>query len=59
MHETSRAALAEMAQGRTLDEYIALVWASRYPHTMPASSPGWPYAPSAGVEQPSKLRKVK
>ena len=59
MHETSRAALAEMAQGRTQDEYIALVWASRYPHTMPASSPGWPYAPSAGVEQPSKLRKVK
>jgi hypothetical protein len=59
MHETSRAALAEMAQGRTQDEYIALVWASRYPHPMPASSPGWPYAPSAGVEQPSKLRKVK
>ena len=59
MHETSRAALAEMAQGRTQDEYISLVWASRYPHPMPASSPGWPYAPSAGVEQPSKLRKVK
>ena len=59
MHESSRAALAEMAQGRTQDEYIALVWASRYPHPMPASSPGWPYAPSAGIEQPSKLRKVK
>jgi hypothetical protein len=60
LHETSaREALAEMRQGRTQDEYIALVWASRYPHPMPASSPDWPYAPSAGVEQPSKLRKIK
>ena len=59
MHETSRAALAEMAQGRTQADYIALIWAQRYPHPMPASSPGWPYAPSAGIEQPSKLRKVK
>lgn len=58
-HETSRAALAEMAQGRTQDEYIALVWASRYPHPMPPASQGWPYKASAGVEQPSKLRKVK
>ena len=60
MLETSaREALAEMRQGRTQDEYIALVWASRYPHPMPASSPVWPYTQSAGVEQPSKLRKVK
>ena len=60
LHETSaREALAEMRQSRSPDEYIALVWASRYPPPMPASSPGWPYAPSAGIEQPSKLRKVK
>ena len=59
MHESSRAALAEMAQGRTQDEYIALVWASRYPHASPAASGGWPYRASAGIEQPSKLRKVK
>jgi hypothetical protein len=36
LHETSaREALAEMRQGRSTDEYIALVWASRYPHPMP------------------------
>ena len=55
----AREALAEMAQGRTQDDYIALIWASRYPHPMPAASGGWPYRASAGVEQPSKLRKVK
>lgn len=60
LHETSaREALAEMRQGRSIEEYIALVWASRYAHPMPASSPGWPYRASAGIEQPSKLRKVK
>ena len=59
MHETSRAALAEMAQGRTQADYISLIWASRYPHPSPASSSGWPFKPSCGVEQPSKLRKVK
>ena len=60
LHETSaREALAEMRQGRTQDEYIALVWASRYPHPLPASSLDWPYQASAGIEQPSKLRKVK
>ena len=60
LHETSaREALAEMRQGRTQDEYIALVWASRYPHPMPPSSLAWPCTPSAGVEHPSKLRKIK
>ena len=61
LHETSaREALAEMRQGRSTKEYIALVWASRYPHPMPAASGGWPYVPSAGlVEMPSKVRKIK
>jgi hypothetical protein len=60
LHETSaREALAEMRQGRTEAEYLALVWASRYPHPMSPSSLAWPYAPSAGIEQPSKLRKIK
>jgi len=59
-HESSaRIALAELAQGRTQDEYIALVWAQRYPHPSPAASTGWPFKPSCGIEQPSKLRKVK
>jgi hypothetical protein len=55
----AREALAEMAQGRTQDDYIALIWAQRYPHPMPAASGGWPYRASAGIEQPSKLRKIK
>ena len=56
----AREALAEMRQGRSTEEYIALVWASRYPHPMPAASGGWPYQPSAGlVEMPSKVRKIK
>ena len=56
---SARIALAELAEGRTQDDYISLVWAQRYPHPSPASSSGWPFKPSCGVEQPSKLRKVK
>lgn len=59
-HETSRAALAEMAQGRTQEDYIALIWSQRYPHPSPAASTGWPYLPTSGlVEMPSKVRKIK
>ena len=59
-HEsTARAALAELAEGRTLEDYITLVWAQRYPHPSPAASTGWPFKHSTGIEQPSKLRKVK
>ena len=58
-HESSaRIALAELAQGRTQDEYIALVWAQRYPSSSFAASPGWPFKHSCG-EVPSKLRKIK
>ena len=56
---SAREALAEMAQGRTQDEYIALVWSQRYPTPSPAASTGWPYQASAGLSQPSKLRKIK
>ena len=56
---SARIALSELADGRTLDDYVSLVWAQRYPHPSPASSSGWPFKPSCGVEQPSKLRKVK
>jgi hypothetical protein len=59
-HESSaRIALAELAQGRTQDEYIALVWAQRYPNSSSAASTGWPFKHSEGIEQPSKLRKIK
>jgi len=59
IESSARIALAELAQGRTRDEYIALVWAQRYPSSSSAASTGWPFKSSAGVEQPSKLRKVK
>jgi hypothetical protein len=55
---SAREALAEMAQGRTQDEYVALVWSQRYPHASPAASTGWPYRASTGVMQHSKLRKI-
>ena len=59
MHETSRAALAEMAQGRTQADYIALIWAQRYPHPSPAASGGWPFKPSVGLDMFSNVRKIK
>lgn len=39
---SARQALAELAYGKTLEEYIALVWAQRYPSPNPPSSNGWP-----------------
>ena len=58
LHETSaREALAEMAQGRTRDEYIDLIWAQRA-QVSRASSDGWPYRPSVGLVE-SKLRAIK
>ena len=59
IESSARIALAELAEGRTQDDYVSLVWAQRYPHPSPASSTGWPFKPSCGVEQPSKLRKIK
>ena len=58
IESSARAALAEMAHGRTQDEYIALVWAQRYPHKSPPASNGWPYRASVGLVE-SKLRKIK
>lgn len=59
-HESSaRASLSELAENRTAEEYITLIWASRYPTPSPAASPGWPYEPSAGLVQSSKIRKIK
>jgi len=55
---SAREALAEMAEGRTQDEYIALVWSQRYPNASPDASKGWPFKHSEGVEEPSKLRKI-
>ena len=56
---SARIALAELAEGRTQDDYVSLVWAQRYPHPSPAASTGWPFKHSTGVIEQSKLRKVK
>jgi hypothetical protein len=56
---SSRKMLEELIEScETLEHYLDAVWAQRA-QTTPASSTGWPYQPSEGVEQPSKLRKIK
>jgi hypothetical protein len=42
----------------TIEHYLDAIWAQRA-QTMPAASNGWPFKHSEGVEQPSKLRKIK
>ena len=57
-HESSaRLALAELAEGRTLEEYITLVWAQRYAIPSPHSSNGWPFKRDNG--RVAKLKAVK
>ena len=58
--ETSaRQMLAELIEScETIEHYLDAIWAQRV-QTTPAASNGWPFKPSCGVEQPSKLRKVK
>lgn len=55
----ARAILAELAEGRSQEAYIDLIWAQRYPKPSHAPSNGWPYRSQAGFIQTSKLRKVK
>ena len=55
----ARAILHELREGRSEAEYIDAMWGQRYPTTSPPASAGWPYKPSAGVEEPNKLRKIK
>ena len=56
---SSRKMLEELIDScETLEHYLDAVWAQRA-QTTPASSTGWPYQASAGIEQPSKLRKIK
>ena len=42
----------------TLDHYLDVIWRQRGRDAR-ASSNGWPFRHSDGVEQPNKLRKVK
>jgi len=50
--------LAELAEGRSSSEYVDMIWTQR-DQADRVSSNGWPFKYSEGVEQPSKLRKVK
>jgi len=54
----ARRILAELAEGRSSSEYVDMIWTQRN-HADRVSSNGWPFKRSDGVEQPSKLRKVK
>lgn len=54
----ARRILAELAEGRSSSEYVDMIWTQRGQANC-ASSNGWPFKRSEGVEQPSKLRKVK
>ena len=58
--ETSaRQMLEELIEScETIEHYLDAIWAQRA-QTMPAASNGWPFKPSEGIEQPSKLRKIK
>ena len=58
--ETSaRKMLAELIEScETIEHYLDAIWAQRA-QTTPAASTGWPFKSSCGIEQSSKLRKVK
>jgi len=56
---SSRKMLEELIEScETIEHYLDAVWAQRA-QTTPAASTGWPFKPSEGIEQPSKLRKIK
>ena len=56
---SSRKMLEELIEScETLEHYLDAVWAQRA-QTTPAASNGWPFTPSQGIEQPSKLRNIK
>jgi len=54
----ARRILAELAEGRSSSEYVDMIWTQRG-QVANASSTGWPFKSSSGIEQPSKLRKIK
>ena len=56
---SSRQMLAELIEScETIEHYLDAIWAQRA-QTTPAASTGWPFKSSTGVEQSSKLRKIK
>jgi hypothetical protein len=58
-HDENRRILADLLDNcETLDHYLDVIWRQRGRDAR-ASSNGWPFRHSEGVEQPNKLRKVK
>jgi len=55
----ARAVLADILDScETVEHYLDVIWRQRAREER-VSSNGWPYKPSSGIEQSSKLRKVK
>lgn len=52
----ARQILREMHDGKTVAEYVDVIWASRYPKPAPRSSNGWPFKRLG--ETPSKTLRV-
>ena len=56
---SSRKMLEELIEScETVEHYLDVIWRQRAREKR-VSSNGWPFKHSDGVEQPSKLRKVK
>jgi hypothetical protein len=55
----ARRILADLLDScETVEHYLDVIWRQRARENR-VSSNGWPFKHSEGVEQPSKLRKVK
>ena len=55
----ARAALADLLEScETVEHYLDVIWRQRAREDR-VSSNGWPFKPSTGVIEQSKLRKVK
>ena len=58
-HDESRRILTDLLGScETVEHYLDVIWRQRAREER-VSSNGWPFRHSDGVEQPSKLRKVK
>jgi hypothetical protein len=58
-HDESRRILTDLLDScESVEHYIDIIWKQRARDAR-ASSNGWPFRHSDGIEQPSKLRKVK
>ena len=58
-HDESRRILTDLLDScESVEHYIDIIWKQRARGAR-ASSNGWPFRHSDGIEQPNKLRKVK